>query len=313
MEKDNLRPQMLVDFKGQEAAIEKLAISLVAAKKSGESLSHTLISGPAGLGKTSLAGIIANEMGSQMKAVIATSIKYPVDIVTILVTLQENDVLFIDEVHALPTIVEETLYTALEDFRIDIIIDKMENGVLKKERVSIDLPHFTCIGATTRLGNLSAPFQDRFRIKVMLKPYEIHSICEIIQDISIKYGFRISDEIAVNIAKRCRGIPRRTINLMKSIRDHMIYHDKNVVGLSDIIDVFRREEIDERGLDRNDKRYLGFLFNREKPAGLRTIASTLNIDVDSIENNIEPYLLQLGAIEIRERGRVITEIGKAFI
>jgi holliday junction DNA helicase RuvB len=301
-----LRPKFLQDFLGQKKIKENLQIFLNAAKKRGDSLDHTLFYGPPGLGKTTLSQIIAQEMGVGFKGTSGPIISKSGDLAAILTNLQPGDILFIDEIHRLNTAVEEVLYSAMEDYKLDIIIGEGPAA----RAIKIDLPKFTLVGATTRLGLLSNPLRDRFGIPLRLHFYEIEELKQIIiRDANI-LGVVISDDGAFEIAKRSRGTPRIAIRLLKRVRDFACDANKDEID-KDLADYsLKKLEIDNSGLDASDRRYLEFIANNYQggPVGIETIAAGLSEEKDSVEDTIESYLLQKGFVQRTPRGRMLTKL-----
>ncbi len=301
-----LRPKLLREFLGQNKIKGNLQIFLDAAKKRGDSLDHTLFYGPPGLGKTTLSQIIAHEMGVGFKGTSGPIITKSGDLAAILTNLQPGDVLFIDEIHRLNTSVEEVLYSAMEDYKLDVIIGE---GPAARS-IKIDLPNFTLVGATTRLGLLSNPLRDRFGIPIRLNFYEIEELKQIIiRDANI-LGVKILGDAALEIAKRSRGTPRIAIRLLKRVRDFASAANKDEIDVELADASLNRLEIDNAGLDASDHRYLSFIANHYQggPVGIETIAAGLSEEKDSIEDTIESYLIQKGFVQRTPRGRILTKI-----
>ncbi|MFT7087456.1 MAG: Holliday junction DNA helicase RuvB [Rickettsiales bacterium] len=301
-----LRPLYMKDFIGQRKIKSNLQVFINAAKSRSDSLDHTLFYGPPGLGKTTLAQIIAHEMGVGFKGTSGPIITKAGDLAAILTNLQSGDVLFIDEIHRLSTAVEEVLYSAMEDYKLDIIIGE---GPAARS-IKIDLPHFTLVAATTRIGLLTNPLRDRFGIPLRLNFYEIEELKEIvIRDAKI-LKVAINESAALEIAKRSRGTPRIAIRLLKRVRDFLNDYGKEIIDreLADLS--LKRLEIDDQGLDSSDHRYLKFIAVNYSggPVGIDTIASAIGEERDSVEDTIEPYLIQKGLVEKTPRGRVLTKI-----
>ncbi len=300
-----LRPNFLGDFIGQRKLKENLEIFLNSAKSRGDSLDHTLFYGPPGLGKTTLAQIISHEMGVGFKSTSGPVISKSGDLAAILTNLQAGDVLFIDEIHRLNKNVEEVLYSAMEDFKLDIIIGEGPSA----RAIKIDLPKFTLVGATTRLGAIANPLKDRFGIPLRINFYDISELEQIIIRDSKILNIGIEDYASREIAKRSRGTPRIAIRLLKRVRDFAINANLTIVSQDIANFALTQLEIDQNGLDSSDHRYLRFIAEnyRGGPVGIETIASAISEEKDTVEDSIEPYLIQQGLIEKTPRGRVITE------
>lgn len=306
---NHLRPQMLQDYVGQEKTKETLKVYIKAAKERGESLDHVLFYGPPGLGKTTLAGIIANEMGVNIKITSGPAIEKPGEMAAILNNLQEGDVLFVDEIHRLNRQVEEVLYPAMEDYAIDIMIGK---GATARS-IRLDLPRFTLVGATTRAGMLTAPLRDRFGVVNRLEFYTVDELCTIIRRSAKVLEVDIDDEGAYALARRSRGTPRLANRLLKRVRDFaQIKYDGHITKEAadyalDILDV------DKEGLDQIDRDLLTAMIEKFQggPVGLDTLAASVGEDAGTIEDVYEPYLLKNGFIQRTPRGRVVTD--KAYV
>ena len=302
----NLRPQMLAEYIGQEKIKNNLKVYIDAAKARGESLDHVLFYGPPGLGKTTLSGIIANEMGVHMKVTSGPAIEKPGEMAAILNNLQEGDVLFVDEIHRLNRQVEEVLYPAMEDFAIDIMLGKESSA----RSIRLDLPHFTLVGATTRAGLLTAPWRDRFGVVQKLEFYTPGELQIIVERSAEVLGIGIEPEGAAEIARRSRGTPRLANRLLKRVRDFaQVKYDgvitKQVADFAlDILDV------DKVGLDNNDRSILLMMIEKfgGGPVGLETLAAALGEDAGTLEDVYEPYLLMNGFLNRTPRGRVATPL-----
>ena len=302
----SLRPQTLDDYIGQQKAKENLKIYIEAAKARGESLDHVLFYGPPGLGKTTLAGIIANEMGTHMKVTSGPAIGKPGEMAAILSNLQEGDVLFVDEIHRLNRQAEEVLYPAMEDYAIDIMLGK---GATARS-IRLDLPKFTLVGATTRAGLLSAPLRDRFGVVHHLEFYTVEELKTIILHSALTLGVEIDEEGAYEMARRSRGTPRLANRLLKRVRDFaQVKYDgrisKEVASFA--LDLL---EVDKMGLDQNDRNILMTMIGKFAggPVGLDTLAAAIGEDAGTIEDVYEPYLVKNGLINRTPKGRVVTEL-----
>ena len=302
----SLRPQTLDDYIGQQKAKENLKIYIEAAKARGESLDHVLFYGPPGLGKTTLAGIIANEMGTHMKVTSGPAIGKPGEMAAILSNLQEGDVLFVDEIHRLNRQVEEVLYPAMEDYAIDIMLGK---GATARS-IRLDLPKFTLVGATTRAGLLSAPLRDRFGVVHHLEFYTVEELKTIILHSALTLGVEIDEEGAYEMARRSRGTPRLANRLLKRVRDFaQVKYDGRI---SKEVASFELDllEGDKMGLDQNDRNILMTMIGKFAggPVGLDTLAAAIGEDAGTIEDVYEPYLVKNGLINRTPKGRVVTEL-----
>ena len=302
----SLRPVYLSEYIGQERLKGNLQISIDAAKRRGESLDHILFYGPPGLGKTTLAGIIANEMNVKMKSTSGPAIEKPGEIAAILNGLSEGDVLFIDEIHRLNRQVEEVLYSAMEDYYIDVVIGK-DSG---SRSVRINLPRFTLVGATTRAGMLTAPLRDRFGITYKLDYYTPDELKEIIVRSSDLLNVQIDDDAAASLSKRSRGTPRIANRLLKRVRDYAQIRFDGIITKDVVDSTLDLMEIDSLGLDKGDHSILETIIYKfgGGPVGLDTLAASLGEDSGTIEDVYEPFLLQLGFINRTPRGRVATEM-----
>ena len=307
-QKDNdifLRPKTLDEYIGQEKLKNNLKIYIGAAKHRKETLDHVLFYGPPGLGKTTLANIIANEMDSKLILTSGPSIEKPCDLAGILSEIEPNNILFIDEIHRLPRSVEEVLYSAMEDFKLSIIISRDNSS----KTITIDLPPFTLVGATTKIGSLSSPLRSRFGIVEKINFYKVEELAKIVQRTAIVYGLGIDKKSCIEIAKRSRGTPRIANIIFKRVRDFAHYQKLKRISYENCIKSFENIGIDELGLDSVDLKYLDTLINRFKcgPVGLDTLSSYIGEEAENIEQVYEPYLLKLGMIDKTLKGRIATK------
>jgi Holliday junction DNA helicase RuvB len=300
----NLRPEKLKYYVGQKKTKEKLDIFIEAAKKRGEALDHVLLYGPPGLGKTTLATIIANELNVNIHKTSGPAIERPGDLASILTNLQDNDVLFIDEIHRLNMMVEEVLYPALEDFCLDIIIGKGPSA----RSVRLDLNPFTMVGATTRAGLISSPLRDRFGVINRLEFYDNDELTSIVKRSARILDIEIHDDGAKEIAKRSRGTPRISNRLLKRVRDFAEVKAEGIISAEVVNEALKLLEIDEKGLDSIDHKLLKIIIQKFDggPVGLNTLAAAISEETETIEDVYEPYLLQMGFLERTPRGRVAT-------
>lgn len=300
----SLRPQSLDDFTGQPQACSNLRVFVTAAKNRGDALDHVLLYGPPGLGKTTLAQIVAHELGVSFRATSGPLLTKAGDLAAILTNLQPNDVLFIDEIHRLNANVEEVLYPAMEDFKLDLIIGEGPSA----RTVRIDLPRFTLVGATTRLGLLTNPLRDRFGIPLKLNFYSEEELRKVIDRASRLLSLELSADGAGEIARRARGTPRIAVRLLRRVRDFAAADGITKVDAKAADRALTRLEVDARGLDASDHRYLRFIAEHYygNPVGVETIAAALSEQRDALEETIEPYLLQIGFVQRTPRGRVLT-------
>ena len=302
----SLRPKFLNEYIGQDKVKENMKICIEAAKKREQPLDHVLLYGPPGLGKTTLANILANEMNTNIKVTSGPAIEKPGDLAAILTTLSENDVLFIDEIHRMNRNVEEILYPALEDFTLDIIIGKGSSA----RSIRLDLPKFTLVGATTRVGSLSTPLRDRFGIINRLELYNTEDLDTIVRRSADILGLTISKDASLEVAKRSRGTPRMANRLLKRVSDFgLVLGDGNIT-----LDIARlalnKLEIDNLGLDNTDKKILESIIYNYKggPVGIETLTATIGEESGTIEDVYEPYLMQIGFIARTPRGRIATPL-----
>ena len=299
-----LRPKILSEYIGQTKAKENLKVFIEAAKMRGEPLDHVLLYGPPGLGKTTLAGIIANEMGVNIRITSGPAIEKPGDLAALLTNLSQDDILFVDEIHRMSRSVEEILYPAMEDYALDIIIGKGPSA----RSIRLDPPKFTLIGATTKAGALAAPLRDRFGVISRLEMYKPNELKTIIKRSASILNIDIDDEGASEIARRSRGTPRIANRLLKRVRDFAQLSQDGVISKELADHALNKMEIDDHGLDAIDKRMLLTVINQYGggPVGVETLAATIGEETDTIEDVYEPYLMQIGFINRTPRGRVVT-------
>ena len=307
----SLRPRSLAAFVGQERAKEQLGIALEAAKARGEALDHVLLVGPPGLGKTSLAFIIREELGVGIRTVAGPALDRKGDMAAILTALEERDVLFVDEIHRLNRAVEEILYPALEDFRLDIVVGQGPAA----RTLTLDLPPFTLVGATTRTGLLTTPLRDRFGMTFRLEYYEQPELATIVRRSAGILGVEIDDAAAEEIAARSRGTPRVANRILRRVRDVAEVRHQGAVTTDVAREALELLEVDGQGLERTDRELLRAIAHKfgGGPVGLSTLAVALGEEPDTIEDVYEPYLLQLGFIQRTPRGRIVTKLGRAHV
>jgi Holliday junction DNA helicase RuvB len=303
-EEPGIRPPTLDAFVGQEQVKETLRIAIEAARRRGEPLDHILFSGPPGLGKTTLAHIIAKEMGVSIRSTIGPVLEKPGDIAALLTSLQRGDILFIDEIHRLPTVVEEVLYPAMEEFSIDVMIGEGPSA----RSIALGLEHFTLIGATTRIGLLGSPFRDRFGIACRLNPYSVQDLIKIAGRSAAIMRIPITDDGASEIASRSRGTPRITNRLLRRVRDYALVRGDGTITREIADQALRMLGIDTLGLDDLDRKILSVILDdfNGGPVGLKTIAISVGEDVQTVEDVYEPYLVQIGFVKRTSQGREST-------
>jgi Holliday junction DNA helicase RuvB len=308
---DGLRPRRLGDYIGQRELKQVLAIAVEATRSRGEALDHVLLHGPPGLGKTTMALVIAEELGVHCRITSAPALERPRDIVGLLVNLQPHDLLFIDEIHRLSRVAEEILYPAMEDIRLALTVGK---GTTARTR-SLSLAPFTLVGATTRAGALSSPLRDRFGLIQRLEFYELDDLQAIVQRAAALLRLELSAEAAREVARRCRGTPRIANRLLRRVRDVAAVAGRSPIGPDLVDEALRLHRVDGRGLDASDRRLLTLLLEGHGggPVGLDTLAAALGEDAATLEAVVEPYLLQLGFLQRTPRGRVVTDAGRAHL
>ena len=304
---NSIRPEILDEYIGQTEVKENIKVFIEAAKMRKEALDHVLLYGPPGLGKTTLAYIIANEMGTNIKTASGPSIEKSGDLAAVLSTLEPGDVLFIDEIHRMPKFIEEILYPAMEDFTLDIIIGSDGNS----RNIKIDLPPFTLVGATTRSGDLTSPLRDRFGIVSKLQFYTVPELTQIIERTARVLGTEIDKEAAVELASRSRGTPRIANRLLKRVRDFANVLGNGVIDKEITEVALERLKVDKNGLDSTDRDLLLTIIDKFNggPVGIDAISSSIGEEATTIEDVYEPYLLQQGFLKRTSRGRIVTDYG----
>lgn len=302
---NSLRAQNWDEFHGQDLIKKALQITIQAAKERGEAMDHTLFYGPPGLGKTTLSHIIAKEMEVNIRVTSGTALSKAGDLAAILTNLEDGDVLFIDEIHRMPKVVEETLYPAMEDFALDIVIGKGPSA----RTVRLDLPKFTLVGATTRFGLLAGPFRDRFGIVHRLEFYQPNKMAVILKRAADKLKVKLGQKAALELAQRSRGTPRIALKLLKRVRDFAQINSDGKIDQDEVQQALDMFAIDTMGLDENERRFLTKIIKKHGggPVGLNTIAATIHEDQGTIEEVIEPYLIQIGFLKRTPKGRVISQ------
>ena len=302
---NTIRPETISEYIGQSEVKENIKVFVEAAKIRNEALDHVLLYGPPGLGKTTLAFIIAHELGTHIKTASGPSIEKTGDLAAILSSLEPGDVLFIDEIHRMPRYIEEVLYPAMEDFSLDIIVGSEGNT----RNIKIDLPPFTLVGATTRAGDLSAPLRDRFGIISKLQFYTTEELCEIVKRTSRVLNMEIEEDAAYELARRSRGTPRIANRLFKRVRDFALVKGNGKIDLDITNEALTRLHIDELGLDKTDHDLLLAIINKFNggPVGIEALSSSIGEEVTTIEDVYEPYLLQTGLLKRTTRGRMVTD------
>jgi len=300
----SFRPANFSEIIGQEHLVKALKISVDSANRRGCALGHTIFSGPPGLGKTTLANALANELGVELKVVNGATFRSPKVVIPYLMKIKEREILFIDEIHRMTKITEEFLYPVMEDYKLNVVMgqDKI---------VSMDLPEFTIIGATTEIGTLSPPLRDRFKLNFTLELYSSNALRKLIKQNAQRIGVKLQDIVVACIARASRGTPRIANSLLEWVRDYAISENLRIVNMEQLKEALAIRQIDMDGYTENDRKYLNFLKQQKNPIGLNTIASSLNIETETVRDVIEPFLLRRGLIMITSRGR--TAIGQEAV
>ena len=301
-----IRPVKMEDYIGQADVKENMCIFIKSALIRGKALDHVLLYGPPGLGKTTLACIIANEMGGNIKTISGPLIEKSGDLAAILSTIEENDVLFIDEIHRIPRHIEEILYSAMEDFCLDLVIGSDSST----RNIKVELPPFTLVGATTRVGDLTSPLRDRFGIISKLNYYTEEELEKIVKRTARVYDVQIDDNAAIELAKRSRGTPRIANRLFKRVRDFALVYNSNIITLDIMMRSLEKLKVDSLGLDDTDYNLLRVIIERFNggPVGIDALANSIGEEVSTIEDVYEPYLLQVGLLKRTSRGRAVTDL-----